>query len=82
MDENHDRMLEKLDLILRLVQDCNSTLKRMSHQVRVDTSIASLVMMLKNQKLLMMLSQSQKLLMSRNQSQIQKLLKRIQSQKW
>jgi len=28
MDENHDRMLEKLNLILSLVRDCNSTLKR------------------------------------------------------
>ena len=28
MEENLDRMLEKLDLILRLARDCNSTLKR------------------------------------------------------
>ena len=28
MEENLDRMLEKLDLILRLARDCNSILKR------------------------------------------------------
>ena len=28
MEDNLDRMLEKLDLILKLAQDCNSTLKR------------------------------------------------------
>jgi len=28
MKKNLDRMLEKLDLILKLVRDCNSTLKR------------------------------------------------------
>ena len=28
MKENFDRMLEKLDLILRLAWDCNFTLKR------------------------------------------------------
>jgi len=28
MEENLDRMPEKLDLILKLARDCNSTLKR------------------------------------------------------
>ena len=28
MEENHDRMLNKLDRILELVRDCNSTIKR------------------------------------------------------
>ena len=32
MGENHDHMLEKLDLILRLVRDCNATLKRIKSQ--------------------------------------------------
>jgi len=32
MGENHDHMLEKLDLILRLVWDCNVTLKRIKSE--------------------------------------------------
>jgi len=32
MEENLDRMLEKLDIILKLARDCNSTLKRIESQ--------------------------------------------------
>jgi len=32
MEENPNRMLEKLDIILRLVQDCKSILKRIESQ--------------------------------------------------
>jgi len=43
MEDDLNCMLEKLDLIHRLVQNCNSTLKGMSHEARVDILISSLV---------------------------------------
>ena len=50
MKENLNRMLEKLDLILRLDRNCNATLKRIVTK-RADISI-TLLMILENQKLL------------------------------
>ena len=43
MEENLNRMLEKLDLIFRLARDCNSTLKRIQSrgQSRHTSSVPS-----------------------------------------